>query len=90
MNPLMNKFGGGSLPQSMASFGQLVSMLKGGTNPQTLINMLAQSNPQAAQAIQMMQGQSPQQLEQTMRTMCANKGINFDQAFSQFKQMLGK
>lgn len=89
MNPLMNMFGKG-MPQSIMSFAQLVSMMNGGTSPQQIINMLAQQDPQAAQAIQMLQNKSPQEMEQIMRTMCANKGINFDQAFAQFKQMIGK
>lgn len=89
MNPLMNRFGQG-MPANMNNFTQFVNMLKNGQSPQALINMMAQSNPQAAEAVQMMQSQSPQQLEQVMRKMCANKGINFDQAFAQFKQMIGK
>lgn len=89
MNPLMNKFRQG-MPANINNFMQFANMLKNGQSPQALINMMAQSNPQAAEAVQMMQSQSPQQLEQVMRKMCANKGIDFDQAFAQFKQMIGK
>lgn len=88
MNPLMGKMGGS--PQQFNQFAQMMNMIQGGANPQNVINLLAQNNPQMAQAIQMLQGKSPQQMEQIMRTMCANKGINFDAAFAQFKQMLGQ
>lgn len=89
MNPLMDLFNK-TTPQSLMSFAQMVNMLNGGTSPQQVLNLLAQQNPQAAQAIQMLQGKSPQELEKIMRTLCANKGINFDQAFAQFKQTIGK
>ena len=88
MNPLMGKMGGG-IP-NMEQFSQLLGMLKNGVNPQNVIGLLTQSNPQMAQVAQMLQGKSPQQLEQIMRTMCANKGINFDAAFEQFKQLMGQ
>lgn len=44
-----------------------------------------QGNPMFQQAQQMAQGKSPEQLKQTCMNICKNKGIDFEQAWSQFQ-----
>ena len=43
---------------------QLVSMTRQGGNPMAMIQQMAANNPQAAQAMKIMQGKSPEQLKQ--------------------------
>lgn len=50
------------------------------------LNNLMNFNPIFAQAMKMAQGRNPQELEQIARNICKERGINFDQALSQFKQ----
>lgn len=84
MNPLKNLFGGNS-----PNFNQFVQLLRSCGSPQAMVQQLLQQNPQVAQMFGGIKNQSPQQLEQIMRTMCAKKGIDYDSAFAQFQQMMG-
>lgn len=84
MNPLKNLFGGNS-----PNFMQFMQMMQNCGSPQAMAQMLLRQNPQIAQMFGGIQNQSPQQLEQIMRAMCAKKGIDYDSAFAQFQQMIG-
>lgn len=44
-----------------------------------------QNNPMFVQAQQMAQGKSPEQLRQTCENLCRQRGIDFNQALSQFQ-----
>lgn len=59
-NPLFNGMGGGN--NFMQNVMQMLQMARGGGNPQTFINQLAQKNPQAAQQVNelLKSGQNPQ------------------------------
>lgn len=50
------------------------------------LNQLMNFNPVLAQAMKMAQGKSPQELEQIARNICKERGLDYDQMFSQFKQ----
>ena len=58
-------------------------------NPQNLMNLLSnyKTNPLFSRAQQIANGKNEQELEQIARNICQEKGINFDQAMSQFKQI---
>lgn len=43
-------------------------------------------NPVFVQAMKMAQGKNPQELEQIARNICKERGLDYDQMFSQFKQ----
>ena len=53
------------------------------TNQMPLMNIL--SNPLYARAQQMANGKSPEQLEQIAKNICKEKGIDYEQAMSQFQ-----
>ena len=63
-------------------------------NPQmTMQNLMGsmmqnnlQNNPLFERAKQMAKGKNDDQLMQTARNLCQQQGIDFDQAFAQFKQ----
>lgn len=54
---------------------------------QAMNQMMArfQNNPFFQQAQQMAQGKSDEELKQTCMNICKNRGINFNQAMSQFQ-----
>lgn len=54
----------------------LMQMMQGGGNPMQLARMFASQNPQAAPAMQMIQGKSPAQLQETFYNLCKSRGIN--------------
>ena len=54
----------------------LMQMTQGGGNPMQLAQMFASQNPQAAPAMQMIQGKSPDQLKEVFYNLCKSKGIN--------------
>lgn len=57
----------------------LVQAMQRGGNPLALIQQMAQQNPQAAQAVRMMQGKSPQQLQQMAQNMARERGVDLNQ-----------
>lgn len=54
----------------------LMQMMQGGGNPMQLAQMFAQQNPQTAPAMQLIQGKSPQQLQETFYNLCKSRGVN--------------
>ena len=50
------------------------------------LNQLMNFNPVFVQAMKMAQGKNPQELEQIARNICKERGLDYDQMFSQFKQ----
>lgn len=54
----------------------LMQMMQGGGNPMQLAQMFANQNPQAAPAMQMIQGKSPDQLKEVFYNLCKSKGLN--------------
>lgn len=67
----------------------LIAATKSG-NPSALLQSMAASNPQVAEILSMLKGVSPQNFEPICRNFCERKGIDFNQAFEQFKNLLGK
>ena len=57
----------------MMNLMNLMQMMQGGGNPMQLAGMFAQQNPQAAPAMQLIQGKSPQQLQETFYNLCKSK-----------------
>ena len=54
----------------------LMGLVRNGGNPQTLINQLAQNDPQVQQAVRMIQGKSQDQLKQMVMNMANERGIS--------------
>lgn len=68
---------------------QLIGMLKNSGNPKAMLTQMAQQNPVLGRAIQMTDGKSPQDINTIAKNLCQQQGVDFDQAFSQFKQQFG-
>ena len=54
----------------------LMQTMQGGGNPMKLAQMFASQNPQTFPAMQMIQGKSPQQLQETFFNLCRSQGVN--------------
>lgn len=90
MNGLLNNLGGmaqnmlgpmvgplkqlGQMGNDLDSVLNVVRFMQRGGNPVEMINRLAASDPQMAQASQMLQGKSPQELQQMAVNMCKELG----------------
>lgn len=62
---------------------QMLQMMKSGQSPVGMMQQMAQQDPRAQQAMNMIQGKSPQQLEQMARNMAREKGIDLDMMLRQ-------
>ena len=61
----------------------LVQAMQQGRNPMALMQIMARQNPQVAQALQMMHGKSPQQLQSMAQNMARERGVDLNQMLRQ-------
>ena len=61
----------------------LVQAMNNGGNPMALMQQMAMQNPQIAQAMTLIQGKSPQQLETMVRNMAGERGIDINEMIRQ-------
>ena len=73
---------------------QFLQMMKNGMNPQQLVMSFLQqqqsSNPILQNAVNLAQSENSSALQMIARNLASQKGINFDQAFSDFQNNLPK
>ncbi len=72
---------------------QLIQLIKGGSNPQQpIMNILqqqGQNNPVLNNAVNMAQNGNMSGLQLLARNLSAQRGLDFDKEFTNFKQQLG-
>jgi hypothetical protein len=71
---------------------QFIQLIRNGGNPQQLMmNLLSQmqGTPMGNNLLSMAQANDTKGIEQLARNLCQQRGVDFDQEFSNFKQMLG-
>lgn len=72
---------------------QFIQMIKCGQNPQQLMMNYIQSEmgntPMGQNLLQLAQSGNTKQIEQIVRNLAAQKGVDFDSEFNAFKQSLG-
>ena len=56
----------------------MLQMARNGGNPMQMLQQMAGQNPQAAQAMRLIQGKNPQQLRQIAENMAKERGISID------------
>ena len=61
----------------------LVQAVNSGQNPMALMQQMARQNPQIAQAVQLMQGKNPQQLQMMAQNMAKERGIDINEMIRQ-------
>ena len=62
----------------------MISMLSQSSNPMGLIAQMYGRNPNYQQVMQIVQGKSPQQLEQYVRNLCQTQGIDLQSLARQY------
>lgn len=63
---------------------QLFQMLRGAQNPMQMMMSMFGGNPQFNQIMQIVQGKSPQELEQYVRNAYQSNGQDINQVLKQF------
>lgn len=63
---------------------QLMNVMRSGGNPAALLQQMAGQNPQVRQAMQMMRGKSPAELQQMAQNMAKERNIDLNQLLQQF------
>lgn len=61
----------------------IVQMVQGTGNPMQAIMSMSRQNPQMQQAMQMLNGQTPAQMEQTVRQIAQQRGVDLNQIMRQ-------
>ena len=102
MNNFFNNLGGmaqnvmgtmkqmGQVANEAEQIMQLIRIFKSGGNPMQMLSQMAQNNPQMAQAMQMLQGKSPQQIQSMVQTMANQNGIDLNALAQQYGLPLPK
>lgn len=58
---------------------QLISMMQQSGNPMGMIMQMARQNPMMGQAMQALNGKTPGQMEQYVRQMAQQRGVDINQ-----------
>ena len=66
-NPMMNN-----------PMQQIMQLLQAGQNPNAILRIMAQNNPQVRQVMQLFNGKTPQQLQQMAMNMAAERGTSVE------------
>lgn len=66
---------------------QLIQAMIQSGNPMQMMQQLFGNNPNFQRAMQMVQGKTPEQMQQTARNLCKERGIDFNQAVKQMSGM---
>ena len=69
-------------PGNIAPIKNMMQMLNSAQNPQAVLQMLAQKNPQMTQVMQLVGGRNPQQV---FYELCRQKGVNPDDILNQLR-----
>lgn len=67
---------------------QLLNLLQNNANPMELMNQMFGSNPIYQQVMQMTQGKNPNQIQQIIKNIAHERGMN-DQQLNQFINQFG-
>lgn len=62
----------------------IMSMMRSGGNPAQILQSLAQQDPRVGQAMQMIQGKSPQELRSMAENVARERGIDLNAFVQQF------
>lgn len=87
-NPIMQIFSGQTMSTTNNSLATLIAMIKSGGNPQVILNSMANQNPQIKEAMGLLRGKTPQDMENICRELCKQKGIDFDTTLKQVQALM--
>ena len=67
---------------------QILAMLQNNPNPMAMLQQMAGSDPVMQRTMQMIQGKSPEQIQQTIRNIAHTNGMS-EQQLQQFVSQFG-
>ena len=62
----------------------MMQMMRSGGNPNAMLQQMAKQNPQVRQFMQMINGKTPQQLENITRNAARERGVNLEDLMRRF------
>ena len=71
---------------------RLIQMIKQGQNPQQLMLSILENQagtPMGANLLKLAQNGQTAEIEKIARNLCKERGVDFDQEFTNFRRMLG-
>ena len=75
------------------NFQQMIQFIKAGNNPEQFVMMMlqngAKNNPVFANILQLVQNRNYQGVENVVKNLAKQRGIDFDKEFNNFRQTLG-
>lgn len=78
---------------NMMNFQQIIQFIKAGNNPEQFVMMMlqngAKNNPVFANILQLAQNKDYQGVENVVKNLAKQRGIDFDKEFNNFRQTLG-
>ena len=81
------------MANNMMKFQQMVQFIKAGNNPEQFIMMMlqngAKNNPVFANILQLAQNKNYKGVENVVKNLAKQRGIDFDKEFNNFRQTLG-
>ncbi len=73
------------------NLGQLlIQAMAGGMNQEQMLQQAIQQNPKLQAVMPLIQGKTPQQINQTAMNLCRERGVDFNQMAQQGMQMFGR
>lgn len=66
---------------------QLLQMMQGSNNPMMILQQTFGNNPMFGNAMRMVQGKNPDELEKIVRNLAKERGVNIDDILRQINQM---
>lgn len=80
------------MPTNMNNMMQFINMIKNGNPEQMMMNMLEQSakdNPVFSNILTQVKNGNKKEVENIVRNMAQERGVDFDKEFNSFKQTFG-
>ena len=81
------------MANNMMNFQQMIQFIKAGNNPEQFVMMIlqngAKNNPVFANILQLAQNKNYQGVENVVKNLAKQRGIDFDKEFNNFRQTLG-
>ena len=71
---------------NIQQFMQMFKMIQSSGNPQAMMMQQFGNNPQFQSIMQMIQGKNPQQIEQMVRQIAQQRGIDINSVMQQIRQ----
>lgn len=66
---------------------QLLQAMQGSNNPMMILQQTFGNNPMFGNAMRMVQGKNPDELEKIVRNLAKERGVNIDDILRQINQM---